>query len=142
METFFSLPASYVLPDSQVYSAGGNHEPRHVAQTDALRSRSSQGSCYGDLLPGGCLFFFSWVAVGSQQRGECTSSEKGEMNMSFPWLRKMGWGVRGWGGEKKKRQQPCTAISKNIYFSFAKGLRRGLPEGGEGWRRGLERRAP
>lgn len=33
--------------------------------------------------------FFSWVAVGSQTQGNCMNSEKGEVNMSFPWLRKM-----------------------------------------------------
>lgn len=40
--------------------------------------------------------FFSRVAVGSQRQSNCMNSEKGEVNMSFPWLRKM--------GKKKKKK--------------------------------------
>lgn len=50
------------------YSVGGNVGLQHVAQMDALRSCSGEGSCHGDPLPGGCFFFFSWVAVGSQRQ--------------------------------------------------------------------------
>lgn len=61
--SFWSPPPP---PSLSGYSVGENARLQHVAQMDALKSHSSEGSCYGDLLPGGC--FFSWVAVGSQRQ--------------------------------------------------------------------------
>lgn len=131
METFLSsshtaFVSPLVPPQNRLsgYSVSGNARLQHVAQMDALRSRSSWRQLLWRPSPWG-LLFFSWVAVGSQRQGNCMNSEKGEVNTSFPWLRKM--------KKKKKWQQPWTAVSKNIYFSL-QTLRRGLPERGEGGR--------
>lgn len=99
-------PPPPTAPTTTQPPVSGNARLQHVAQMDDLRSCSSESSCYGNLLPGGCFFFFfsSRVAVGSQRQSNCMNSEKGEVNMSFPWLGKTG----------KKDEEVTAALDRNF----------------------------
>lgn len=109
METFLSsshtaFVSPLVPPQNRLsgYSVSGNARLQHVAQMDALRSRSSWRQLLWRPSPWG-LLFFSWVAVGSQRQGNCMNSEKGEVNTSFPWLRKM-----------KKKKEVTAALDSSF----------------------------